>query len=225
MQLGKRWVTIGLAVVVAAAAAAATAQQGDPQPMSFFITSVGVGDGANLGGLEGADAHCQSLAAAAGRGDAIWRAYLSTQGPNAVNARDRIGSGPWYAHGGRRRIAVDQAMLHGDTLELARVGISFGKGIALTEQGNPVPGLGDRPNQHDILTGTMPDGRAYTDGDDHTCNNWTSNAEDGSAQVGHHDKQGGPNGSWNSAHPSRGCGQANLEATGGAGLFYCFAAN
>lgn len=225
MQLGKRWVTIGLAVVVAAAAAAATAQQGDPQPMSFFITSVGVGDGANLGGLEGADAHCQSLAAAAGRGDATWRAYLSTQGPNAVNARDRIGSGPWYAHGGRRRIAVDQAMLHGDTLELARVGISFGKGIALTEQGNPVPGLGDRPNQHDILTGTMPDGRAYTDGDDHTCNNWTSNAEDGSAQVGHHDKQGGPNGSWNSAHPSRGCGQANLEATGGAGLFYCFAAN
>ena len=225
MQLGKRWVTIGLAVVVAAAAAAATAQQGDPQPMSFFITSVGVGDGANLGGLEGADAHCQSLAAAAGRGDATWRAYLSTQGPNAVNARDRIGSGPWYAHGGRRRIAVDQAMLHGDTLELARVGISFGKGIALTEQGNPVPGLGDRPNQHDILTGTMPDGRAYTDGGDHTCNNWTSNAEDGSAQVGHHDKQGGPNGSWNSAHPSRGCGQANLEATGGAGLFYCFAAN
>ena len=119
MQLGKRWVTIGLAVVVAAAAAAATAQQGDTQPMSFFITSVGVGDGANLGGLEGADAHCQSLAAAAGRGDATWRAYLSTQGPNAVNARDRIGSGPWYAHGGRRRIAVDQAMLHGDTLELA----------------------------------------------------------------------------------------------------------
>ena len=225
MQRRQRWVAFGLAVALAAAAHAATAQQGDTQPMSFFITSVGVGDGANLGGLEGADAHCQSLAAAAGRGDATWRAYLSTQGPNAVNARDRIGSGPWYAHGGRRRIAVDQAMLHGDTLELARVGISFGKGIALTEQGNPVPGLGDRPNQHDILTGTMPDGRAYTDGDDHTCNNWTSNAEDGSAQVGHHDKQGGPNGSWNSAHPSRGCGQANLEATGGAGLFYCFAAN
>ena len=212
-----------LAVVVAAGAHAVTAQQGDPQPMSFFITSVGVGDGANLGGLAGADAHCQSLAAAAGRGDSTWRAYLSTQGPNAVNARDRIGSGPWYAHGGRRRIATDLAVLHGDTLELARVGISFGKGIALTESGDQVGGLGDRPNQHDILTGTMPDGRAYTDSDDHTCSNWTSNSEDGSAQVGHHDKQGGPNGSWNSAHPSRGCGQANLVATGGAGLFYCFA--
>ncbi|MCY4601660.1 MAG: lectin [Acidobacteria bacterium] len=193
--------------------------------MSFFITSEGLGDGANLGGLEGADAHCQSLAAAVGSGDSTWRAYLSTQGPNAVNARDRIGSGPWYAHGGRRRIATNLAMLHGDTLELARAGISFGKGIALTEQGNPVPGLGDRPNQHDILTGTQTDGRAFSDGEDHTCGNWTSNAEDGSAQVGHHDKQGGPNGSWNSAHPSRGCSQENLVATGGAGLFYCFAAN
>ena len=225
MQRRQRWVTFGLAVAVAVAAHAATAQQGDPQPMSFFITSVGLGDGANLGGLAGADAHCQSLAAAAGRGDSTWRAYLSTQGSGAENARDRIGSGPWYAHGGRRRIATNLAVLHGDTLELARVGISFGKGIALTEQGNPVPGLGDRPNQHDILTGTMPDGRAYAGSDDHTCSNWTSNSEDGSAQVGHHDKQGGPNGSWNSAHPSRGCGQANLEATGGAGLFYCFAAN
>ena len=225
MQERQRWVTFGFAVAVAVAAHAATAQQGDPQPMSFFITSVGLGDGANLGGLAGADAHCQSLAAAAGRGDSTWRAYLSTQGSGAENARDRIGSGPWYAHGGRRRIATNLAMLHGDTLELARVGISFGKGIALTEQGNPVPGLGDRPNQHDILTGTMPDGRAYAGSDDHTCSNWTSNSEDGSAQVGHHDKQGGPNGSWNSAHPSRGCGQANLEATGGAGLFYCFAAN
>ena len=225
MQQRHKWMAFGLAILVAAGAHAVTAQQGDPQPMSFFITSVGLGDGANLGGLAGADAHCQSLAAAAGRGDSTWRAYLSTQGSNAVNARDRIGSGPWYAHGGRRRIAVDQAMLHGDTLELARVGISFGKGIALAENGDQVGGLGDRPNQHDILTGTMPDGRAYTDGDDHTCNNWTSNSEDGSAQVGHHDKQGGPNGSWNSAHPSRGCSQDNLVATGGAGLFYCFATN
>lgn len=223
MKRKQRCTSFGLAVAVAAGAHAATAQQGDPQPMSFFITSVGLGDGANLGGLEGADAHCQSLAAKVGRGDSTWRAYLSTQGTNAVNARDRIGGGPWHAHGGRRRIATDLAMLHGDTLELARLGISFGKGVALTEQGDPVPGLGDRPNQHDILTGTQPDGRAYSDDADHTCGNWTSNSEDGSAQVGHHDKQGGPNGSWNSAHPSRGCSQANLEATGGAGLFYCFA--
>lgn len=223
MKLKRHFTSFGLAVAVAAGAHVATAQQGDPQPMSFFITSVGLGDGANLGGLEGADAHCQSLAAKVGRGDSTWRAYLSTQGTNAVSARDRIGGGPWYAHGGRRRIATDLAMLHGDTLELARLGISFGKGVALTEQGDPVPGLGDRPNRHDILTGTQPDGRAYSDDADHTCGNWTSNSEDGSAQVGHHDKQGGPNGSWNSAHPSRGCSQANLEATGGAGLFYCFA--
>lgn len=221
MKRKRHFTSFGLAVAVAAHVAAA--QQGDPQPMSFFITSVGLGDGANLGGLEGADAHCQSLAAKVGRGDSTWRAYLSTQGTNAVSARDRIGGGPWYAHGGRRRIATDLAMLHGDTLELARLGISFGKGVALTEQGDPVPGLGDRPNRHDILTGTQPDGRAYSDDADHTCGNWTSNSEDGSAQVGHHDKQGGPNGSWNSAHPSRGCSQANLEATGGAGLFYCFA--
>ena len=213
---------VGVVAVAAGGLRVATAQQ-DPQPMSFFITSAGLGDGANLGGLEGADAHCQSLAAAVGRGESTWRAYLSTQGENAVNARDRIGSGPWYAHGGRRRIATDLAVLHGDTLELARVGISFGKGIALTEEGNMVPGLGDSPNQHDILTGTQPDGNAYADDADHTCSNWTSNAADGSAQVGHHDKQGGPNGSWNSAHPSRGCGQDNLVATGGAGMFYCFA--
>ena len=214
---------IGVMAAAAGGLHVVAAQQDDPPPMSFFITSAGLGDGANLGGLEGADAHCQSLAAAVGRGDSTWRAYLSTQGENAVDARDRIGSGPWYAHGGRRRIATDLAVLHGDTLELARVGISFGKGIALTEQGNMVLGLGDSPNQHDILTGTQPDGTAYTDDADHTCSNWTSNAEDGSAQVGHHDKQGGPNGSWNSAHPSRGCSQDNLVATGGAGMFYCFA--
>ena len=225
MQQRHKWMALGLAIAAALGAHVLQAQQGDPAPMSFFVTSVGLGDGANLGGLAGADAHCQSLAAAAGRGDATWRAYLSTQGASAVNARDRIGSGPWYAHGGRRRIAPDLATLHGDTLELARLGISFGKAIALNEQGEQVLGLGDRPNQHDILTGTRSDGRAYTDSDDHTCNNWTSNSEDGSAQVGHHDRQGGPNGSWNSVHPSRGCGQGNLEATGGAGLFYCFAAN
>ena len=216
-----RFWMIGVAVVLVGAAAPAVAQQ-DPQPMSFFVTSVGLGDGANLGGLEGADAHCQSLAAAVGRGNSTWRAYLSTQGPNAVHARDRIGSGPWYAHGGQRRIAEDVAWLHGDTLEQARLGNAIGKMIALTEQGEPVNGLGDTPNQHDILTGSMPDGRAYTDGEDHTCSNWTSNGE-GSAQLGHSDTQGGNNSSWNSSHASRGCSQENLVSTGGAGLFYCFA--
>ena len=223
MMQRQRWMAAVLVVLGAGAFHLVSAQQAPPEPMSFFTTSVGVGDGANLGGLAGADAHCQSLAAAAGRGDSTWRAYLSTQGANAVNARDRIGSGPWYAHGGRRRIAQDLGELHGDTLEQARRGNAMGKMISLTEQGNPVAGVGDTPNQHDILTGTMLDGRAFTDGEDHTCNNWTSNSEDGSAQVGHSDRQGGGNSSWNSAHPSRGCGQANLVATGGAGLFYCFA--
>ncbi|MEE2637812.1 MAG: lectin [Acidobacteriota bacterium] len=200
------------------------AQQSPPEPMSFFITSVGVGDGANLGGLAGADAHCQSLAEVVGRGDATWRAYLSSQGENAVNARDRIGSGPWYAHGGRRRIAQDVGELHGDTLAQARLGNGTGKHISLTEQGTVVNGIGDSPNEHDILTGSRPDGRAYADGADHTCSNWTSNGE-GSAQIGHSDKQGGGNGSWNSSHPTRGCSQDNLVSTGGAGLFYCFATN
>ena len=168
--------------------------QQDPQPMTFFVTSEGLGDGANLGGLEGADAHCQSLAAAVGRGDVTWRAYLSTQGPHAVNARARIGSGPWYAHGGRRRIAQDLGWLHGDTLDQARIGNAIGKMIALTEGGNPVNGVGDSPNQHDILTGTMPDGRAFAAGEDRTCRNWTSDG-DGSAQVGHSDTQGGNNSS------------------------------
>ena len=181
-----------------------------------------MGDGANLGGLAGADAHCQSLAAAAGRGDATWRAYLSTQGANAVNARDRIGSGPWHAYDTRRQVAADLGWLHGDTIDQARTGNALGKMIALTEQGNPVNGVGDSPNQHDILTGTQADGRAFADGMDHTCSNWTSNGE-GSAQVGHSDRQGGGNSSWNAAHGSRGCSQENLVGTGGAGLFYCFA--
>ena len=200
------------------------AQQADPEPMTFFVTSVGLGDGANLGGLQGADAHCQSLAAAVGRGNASWRAYLSTQGSGAINARDRIGDGPWFAHGGRRQIASDIGWLHGDTVEQARLGNAIGKMIALTEAGQPVNGIGDSPNQHDILTGSQPNGRSYTDGEDHTCGNWTSNG-DGSAQVGHSDTQGGGNSSWNSSHPSRGCSQENLIGTGGAGLFYCFAAN
>ena len=193
------------------------------QPMSFFITSVGKGDGANYGGVAGADAYCQSMAAAAGRGAATWHAYLSTQGPNAVNARDRIGNGPWFnARGGR--VAMNLGELHGDTIEQARIGNALGKQISLTEKQGIVNGVGDTPNQHDILTGSQADGRGYTDADDHTCVNWTSNST-GRAQLGHSDKQGGNNGSWNSTHPSRGCSQPELVATGGAGLLYCFAVN
>jgi hypothetical protein len=195
-----------------------------PQPMSFFITSVGKGDGANLGGIAGADAYCQSLAAAAGRGGVTWHAYLSTQGAGAVNARDRIGNGPWYNAAGQR-VAQNVAELHGDTVEQARIGNALGKQLSKTEKNTVVNGVGDTPNQHDILTGSQPDGRAFTDAADHTCSNWTSNAATGIAQLGHSDKQGGGNGSWNAAHPSRGCGQQNLVATGGAGLLYCFAVN
>jgi len=198
------------------------------QPMSFFVTSVGKGDGANYGGLAGADAYCQSLAATAGRGGSTWHAYLSTQGANAVNARDRIGTGPWYNQRGQR-IGQNVAELHGDTIEQARLGNALGKQYSLTEKGGLVNGIGDMPNQHDILTGSQPDGRGYTDGMDHTCSNYTSNAEQavgrGSVQLGHVDKQGGNNGSWNSSHASRGCSQPNLVATGGAGLLYCFATN
>lgn len=195
--------------------------QAPPQPMSFFVTSRGSGKGGNLGGIAGADAHCQALAAAAGAGDRTWHAYLSTQGPNAVSARDRIGEGPWYgAKGGR--IAQNLAELHGDTLELARLGNSVTRITALSEKGEPISGAGATPNQHDILTGSQPDGRAYTDAADHTCANWTSEGT-GAAQVGHHDRAGGSNTSWNSTHASRGCTQENLVSTGGAGLFYCFA--
>jgi hypothetical protein len=198
-------------------------QKQDRPPMTFFLTSVGAGDGANLGGLAGADAHCQKLAAAAGAGDRTWRAYLSTSAANgqpAVNARDRIGQGPWHNARGVV-IARDLAHLHGDTIELARLGNLITKNNAITEKGELVNGVGDQPNMHDILTGSQPDGRAYTDGADHTCKNWTSNGE-GSAQVGHHDRNGGGI-SWNAVHASRGCSQANLVATGGAGMFYCFA--
>ena len=193
------------------------------QPMSFFVTSVSKGDGGNYGGLAGADAHCQMLAQAAGRGNVKWVAYLSTQGPGAVNARDRIGRGPWYNARGAM-IAPNLAELHGDTLELARMGNRMNKNNARTEKGDTVKGVGDTPNEHDIITGSQPDGRAYTDGMDHTCGNYTSNADGrGSMQVGHHDKIGLTNGSWNSAHPSRGCSQPNLIPTGGNGYLYCFA--
>jgi hypothetical protein len=195
-----------------------------PQPMSFFVTSASKGDGANYGGIAGADAHCQSLATAAGRGAVKWVAYLSTQGPNAINARDRIGNGPWHNARGQI-VAANQIELHGDTIDAARLGNRLNKVNALNEKGERVNGNGDSPNVHDILTGSQPDGRAYTDAADHTCSNYTSNAEgQGSVQLGHHDKTGGPNGSWNSAHASRGCSQPNLIATGGAGLLYCFVA-
>jgi hypothetical protein len=216
--------------LLALAASMLTAQQpaaqakgkGPPPPMSFFVTSVGKGKGANLGGLAGADQHCQMLASAAGAGDRTWHAYLSTQGPGAVNARDRIGEGPWFNAKGNR-IANNLADLHGDTLELARLGNILTKITAVTEKGESIKGFGDQPNQHDILTGSQPDGRAYTDSADHTCSNWTSDAATGSAQLGHFDRTGGANGSWNSTHASRGCSQENLVSTGGAGLMYCFA--
>ena len=216
-------VVLGAYLVEAQQPPPAPAQQ---QPMSFFVTSVGLGNGANLGGLAGADRHCQALATAAGAGAKTWHAYLSTSasgGQAAVNARDRIGSGPWYsAKGGR--IAQNVGDLHGDTVEQARLGNNINKTTAISEKGEPIKGVGDTPNQHDILTGSQPDGRAYTDGADHTCGNWTSGAA-GTAQLGHHDRTGGGNTSWNATHPSRGCSQENLVATGGAGLLYCFAIN
>ena len=220
-----RLLLAGLVAAAGITASIAIAQQpaAPQQPMSFFVTSVGKGSGANLGGLAGADAHCQSLAAAAGRGAATWHAYLSTQGAGAVNARDRIGAGPWFNQRGQR-IAQNVGELHGDTIEQARLGNAMGKQMSLTEKGGVVNGLGDTPNQHDMLTGSQPDGRAYTDTADHTCGNWTNGAT-GTAQLGHSDKQGGGNGSWNSAHASRGCSQENLVSTGGAGLLYCFAVN
>ena len=189
------------------------------QDMSFFITSKGPGDGANLGGLAGADAHCQSLAEAAGAGGKTWRAYLSAaamDGQEAVNARDRIGTGPWFNAKG--------VQVAGNLDELHYSNVGLGKENSLTEMGGVVNGRGDSPNQHDILTGSQLDGTVFTDGADHTCGNWTKNGE-GSAQVGHHDRTGGGQvpSSWNAAHGSRGCSQANLVATGGNGYFYCFA--
>ncbi len=197
--------------------------KGAPAPMSFFVTSVGLGKGADLGGLAGADMHCQMLAAAVGRGSSTWHAYLSTQGAGAVNARDRIGTGPW-ANAKGQQIAANVAELHGDTLEVARLGNRITKTSALSEKGEILNGIGDTPNEHDILTGSQPDGRAYTDAADHTCSNWTSSGM-GTAQLGHFDRMGGGNASWNSVHASQGCSQQNLVATGGAGRLYCFAIN
>ena len=198
--------------------------------MSFFVTSRGVGDGANLGGLAGADRHCQTLATAAGAGNKTWHAYLSLTSPaGPINARDRIGRGPWRNAKG--------VMIAHDVEDLHSPSNNVNKETALDENGNVVNGSGDRPNRHDMLTGSQADGTAwpYTlidtlnlDGDDNllTCGNWTSNSEEGSAMVGHHDRSGQIGYSpWNAAHPSIGCSQQSLINTGGNGLFYCFNAD
>lgn len=223
---------ISTALLAIGAAAGASAQQNPQQnpqqkPMTFFITSAGPGKGADLGGLKGADAHCAALAKAAGSKLSSWRAYLSTQavgGAKAVNARDRIGKGPWHNAKGE---AIAKSV---DDLHSANNRIN--KRTALDEKGEPVNGRGDKPNRHDILTGSQPDGRAFPAGQDRTCSNWTSSTK-GAAMVGHHDRMGlgddAPSKSWNSSHPTRGsdggCSQADLRSTGGNGLFYCFAAN
>jgi len=211
------FVVLVAAFVATLAIAPAMAQQAS---MTFFVTSHGPGKGADLGGLAGADAHCQALAQAAGVSGKTWRAYLSTQGAGAVNARDRIGKGPWTNAKGVV-VAQSVADLHSDSNKLT-------KQTALSEKGEVINGRGDTPNRHDILTGSQPDGTAFTDAQDHTCRNWTSGNE-GSAMLGHADRMGlkddAPSHSWNSSHPSRNCTQDGLRSTGGDGLLYCFAAN
>jgi hypothetical protein len=215
----KRTPWILAAVAAAALAGCAGFERGSS--LSFFITSANPGKGADLGGLDGADAHCEKLAAAVGHGGKGWKAYLSTQPTDkapAVNARDRIGNGPWYNAKGVL-IAHNAAELHDAFI--------LGKQTSLTENGAVVNGRGDKPNMHDVLTGSKPDGTAFPAGRDLTCSNWTSGST-GSAMVGHHDRDGiNPdpvaNVSWNSSHPSRGCDITALRASGGAGLYYCFA--
>lgn len=208
-----------LAILAAAALLSSLPAAAQTKDMSFFVSSAGSGDGANLGGLEGADRLCQRLAQAAGAEAATWRAYLSTQGEGAVNARDRIGKGPWRNAKGVV-IATDLANLHN--------GNNLTKETALTERGEIVKGRGDQPNEHDILTGSQADGTAFPATEDRTCGNWTRNGE-GAAMVGHHDRIGlndtPPARSWNTSHPSRGCSQDALRGTGGSGRIYCFAAN
>jgi hypothetical protein len=214
------------AAVALSALAIGGAAHAQQAAMSFFVTSAAIGKGADLGGLEGADKHCQQLAQSAGAGGRTWHAYLSTQaadGKPAVNARDRIGKGPWQNAKGVV-VAKDVDVLHGQN--------NLKKETALTEKGDIVNGRGDTPNKHDALTGTMPDGRAFPPAEDKTCKNWTSSTQ-GTAIVGHIDRTGlddsPPAHSWNSSHPSSGrdggCSQTDLRSTGGDGLFYCFAAN
>src|ERR1700754_871465 len=212
--MNKVW-AFRFAIPMAMAGICVVGAQQKSSELSFFITSAGSGKGADLGGLDGADRHCQQLAQAAGAGGRTWRAYLSAGGAKPVNAKDRIGAGPWQNAKGVT-VATSVADLHSDANKLS-------KENSLTEKGAVVNGRGDTPNTHDILTGSNLDGTLA--GDALTCNNWTSSAE-GSAQVGHRDRQGGGANrtSWNSAHASKGCSQENLVSTGGAGLFYCFAA-
>lgn len=212
-------VSLAVRSLVAALALAAAAVQAQSD-MSFFITSANPGKGGDLGGLDGADKHCQSLAATTGAGQKTWRAYLSASaadGKPAVNARDRIGNGPWVNAKGIV-VAKNLDELHGAN--------NLTKQTALTEKGEAVTGRGDALNNHDILTGSQPDGRAFPADKDTTCGNWTRSGE-GSAIVGHHDRLGlrddEPSRSWNSSHGSRGCSLEALRMTGGAGLYYCFA--
>ena len=220
-----RYRTLSLATGLLCGALLTGTAQAQSAGMSFFITSAGVGKGADLGGLEGADRHCQTLAEAVAAGGKTWRAYLSTQASDAapaVNARDRIGAGPWQnAKGVIVANTIDE--LHGPDSKIS-------KETALTEKGDVVSGRGDTPNMHDILTGSQADGTAFPPGEDRTCGNWTKSGADGAAMVGHHDRIGrddsAPMKSWSTSHPSRGgCSQEALVGTGGAGLFYCFAAN
>ena len=224
MHIKKTSLTIAAASVAVLALGLSAGVNAQQANMTFFVTSAGSGKGADLGGLEGADRHCQQLAQAAGAGGKTWRAYLSTQGAGAVNARDRIGRGPWQNAKGE---AIAQNV---DDLHSANNKIT--KQTALDEKGQGVNGRGDSPNKHDMLTGSQPDGRAFAAGDDRTCGNWSKSGA-GAAMVGHHDRQGlrddDASKSWNSSHPSRGpdggCSQADLKTTGGDGLFYCFATN
>ncbi|MEQ1772256.1 MAG: hypothetical protein ABL891_00620 [Burkholderiales bacterium] len=215
INFGRTAIAASLLLIVAGIAGA---QQAAPE-MSFFISSVGSGKGADLGGLAGADKHCQSLATAAGAGKKTWRAYLSTTGSPSVNARDRIGKGPWHSFDGRL-IARNVDELHSIN--------NINRLVAVSEKGKTVNGRGDSPNTHDILTGSTPDGKASAAKEDTTCGNWTKSGA-GAAIVGHHDRSGlqvdEPSRSWNSSHPSRGCSQENLVSSGGAGLLYCFAVN
>lgn len=215
------------AILLTGCAGMQSASRQGPGDMTFFITSAGPGKGADLGGLEGADRHCQSLATAAGAGQRTWRAYLSTQAPtmsdsNFVNARDRIGSGPWQNAKGTV-IAKNVEQLHSS-------GNNLTKETALDEKGQPVNGRTEKPNKHDILTGSRPDGTAFPGApfSDMTCGNWTRSGPEGSAMAGHHDRAGPSNAawatSWNSSHPTRGCHADGIKSTGGDGLLYCFAA-
>jgi hypothetical protein len=209
----------GAAVCLLVFVLGAGADAQTPAPMSFFVTSVGLGKGGDLGGLEGADKQCQSLAQAAGAGSPTWHAYLSTQGANAVNAKDRIGKGPWVNAKGVQ-IASDVANLHSSSM--------INKETALDERGMSVNGRLDTPNKHDMLTGSKQDGTVAADADDVTCSNWTSSTDgQGGAVVGHHDLIGNTRGVnfWNYSHKTPGCAPANLQRVGGAGLFYCFAVN